>query len=282
MYNVLSLFGQDKKLILLNKKEIMPLDLISLGSLKSIREFLSNHQGVYCFYDYGNSKIYIGSSKNLWKRFLNYKNAFFFKKTTRINKKLLNRFNKHGFDKIKFFVIKLCLGNETQLRESEQYFLDNFKPFDNNGYNISKNTKEYPSTSINETIRKKIIEANSGENSSNAILTDKKVQEIKEKLCSGAKLKQLSSEYGVSTTVISNIKRNLTWTHVKLDKEKEDLLKARAIKDKRKNFSKELILSIKNDIKEGVMMTEIAKKYGIGYTAVSGLKYGNYYKHINP
>ena len=253
-----------------------------MGALKEIRAFLVNNGGIYCWIDSKDNKAYIGSSRCLWKRFSAYKNSFFYKKTSKQNIKLLNRVKKYGFKTIKFYILEIFNEKEVELRNLEQKYLNKYKTYEKNGFNIQKNTINYFYKKISGESLRKIKEANTGENSSNAKLNNEKVIKIKKALSNGEKIKNLSKEYKVSTTVISNIKRGLTWNHIKIDKNSEKKIQKLVIKDKRKNWDENFIKSIKKDINSGMKMSDIAKKYNINYTAVSGLKYGCFYKNITP
>lgn len=253
-----------------------------MSSVKSFRGFLTQNSGIYAFRDIVGGKIYIGSAKNLWRRFLTYKNAFFFGTTLRINKILMNAAKKRGWENIRFYVLEIFNGSDSQLRDLEKAYFDKYQPFEKNGFNIRTETREYKKPEMSESGKKRIKEANTGENSSSAILNNNQVLEIKSKLCLGAKLKELSVKYGVSTTVISNIKRGKSWGHLKLSEEAEEILRSKSQNDKRKNFPEELVKSVKAELLRGAKIVDVAKKYGLKYTAVSGLKYGCYYKHITP
>ena len=49
------------------------------------------------------------------------------------------------------------------------------------------------------------------------MLNEEKVKEIKIKLKEGVKQSELAKQFNVSYGVISAIKHNRTWTHVKID-----------------------------------------------------------------
>lgn len=283
MNNILSLLGKEDFISLKDGSTLSTIDLLSFESLKEIRYFLGKNAGIYCWFNCLNCKVYIGSSKNIWKRFLTYKNAFFYRKTQRVNVKLRNSVEKYGVNNFKFFVLEIFNGDDYQLRSLEENYLDKYKPFNKNGYNIRKETvPSYKPVQLTKDMIQKIKDANTGENSSNAILNNESVLNIKKDLINGIKLKILSKKYNVSTTVISNIKRGLTWSHIKLSATEEEKLAELKKRDSRKNLSPEIVINIKREILEGKKMKDIAKKYNISYTGVAGLKYGHFYKNINP
>ena len=118
------------------------------------------NSGIYkitCLY---NNKIYIGSSKNIpkrWKRHIsNLKN------NTHVNIHLQRSFNKYGINFFSLDIIENC--SIELLLEKEQYYLDNIKPY-KHGFNISKgsnggdNLTNHPNrVKIIEKIKYKTIE----------------------------------------------------------------------------------------------------------------------------
>jgi group I intron endonuclease len=282
MNNIKSLLGKEGDIKTLSCCNYNTFPLLGLGEISDIKTFLKNNGGIYCWASELNKKVYIGSSKRLWSRFKSYKNSFFYGSDNRISVKLLSHASKHGFLDLKFYVLEIFNGNEKELRLLEQKYLNECQPFNEIGFNIAKFTINYQTPRLREEVILKIKEANTGENSSNAKLNDQKVLEIKTRLANGEKLKLLANEFKVSITVISNIKRGLTWSHVKIDEEGELLLKKSSEKHKRMNMSESLVKEIKLKILAGYRMVDIAKEFGVGYTCVSGLKYGHFYRTINP
>lgn len=280
MNSIIDLFGEVNEITTVSGIKYMTFPMKDMEQVSEIRQFLNLNGGVYCWIDEISKKVYIGSAKNLWNRFKSYKNYFFYRKTTKINKKLINHINKYGFQNVKFYILEIFNGSDDGLRELEQRYLNECLPFSKNGFNISKNTIRYKPAILNEESIQKIKDANTGENSSNAKLNDKKVFLIKTKLSKGEKLIDLAKEFEVSTTVISNIKRGLTWGHIEVSEEVSSALKKSVNKYKRLNLDPELVKKIKAEINSGKKMTEIAQAYNLGYTCISGLKYGSFYKSV--
>jgi len=78
-----------------------------------------------------NGKYYIGSSKNINKRWLRHINDL--KNNKHVNIHLQRVFNKYGIEKFNFSIIEEC--NVETLLIREQYYLD----LNKNGFNIGKN-----------------------------------------------------------------------------------------------------------------------------------------------
>lgn len=95
--------------------------------------------GVYKITCLKNNKIYIGSSKNISKRFSSHKNQL--KNKKHHNYFLQKDWIKYGKENFKFEILELCEPNKRF--DLEQKYLDEIKPFYyNNGYNIQETTTE--------------------------------------------------------------------------------------------------------------------------------------------
>ena len=70
---------------------------------------------------------------------------------------------------------------------------------------------------VSDETKEKLRNANIGSKSPVAVLNEEKVKEIKIKLKEGVKQSELAKQFNVSYGVISAIKHNRTWTHVKID-----------------------------------------------------------------
>ena len=98
--------------------------------------------GVYKITNMTNGKFYIGSSKDVAKRWLQHQSDLNADKHG--NPYLQNAWNKYGARNFKFEIIEEC-STEVQF-EREQFYLNKLNPFDDNGYNIIRQiSKEYMS-----------------------------------------------------------------------------------------------------------------------------------------
>ena len=101
-------------------------------------------------------------------------------------------------------------------------------------------------------------------------LKNEDILEIKNLLFKNFTLHDISIRYGVSKTVISNICRNKTWTHIKSSQEVEEFLKEKTITQKQKY--KHLIPKIVELLKVGSRMIDLSIKYNIKYTTINNIK----------
>lgn len=81
-----------------------------------------------------NGKIYIGSANNIDKRWKRHVNDL--KKNKHVNIHLQRAFDKYGIESFHFEIVELC--NKEELLLKEQLYIDNFQPFNENGFNIGK------------------------------------------------------------------------------------------------------------------------------------------------
>lgn len=87
--------------------------------------------GIYFIVNRENSKVYIGSAKNLVKRKCNHFHEL--RNKSHHNKHLQAAFNLYGEETFKFTIVEIVL-DLTQLVEKEQHYLNMFSP--NQTYNI--------------------------------------------------------------------------------------------------------------------------------------------------
>lgn len=151
--------------------------------------------GVYMIKNNVNNKIYIGSSKNINKRWLAHK--FILNNKKHCNKHLNSAWNKYGEDNFIFSVIEY--EELDKLIEREQHYIDYYDTTNKNiGYNIapkagtnlgwqpSKETRRKMSDSakrkppISEETRKKLSIARRGNKNACRIVSDEERKKISE------------------------------------------------------------------------------------------------------
>jgi group I intron endonuclease len=110
-----------------------------------------NNSGIYkiiCLIDY---KIYIGSAKNLDKRWRRHLNDL--KSGKHINIHLQRAFNKYGIENFRFEILEIC--DYDSILQREQFYLDKFRPFEI-GFNIGSKSSGGDNLTNNPN-REKII-----------------------------------------------------------------------------------------------------------------------------
>ena len=120
---------------------------------------IKNNSGVYKIINKINKKIYIGSSKDISKRWNEHKSSFINKKHH--SKHLQRSIEKYGIDNFVFEVICYC--DIKNLLRFEQKCLDIYKPWDREvGYNICKVAGSTLGVVPSQETRNKISASNKG------------------------------------------------------------------------------------------------------------------------
>jgi hypothetical protein len=279
MFEVFSV--AEEQVLLVDNKPLQVMNF-TFENINDVRKTLSANGGVYCWYNTATKKVYIGSSINLWRRFKSYKQIFLNDRSNRINQAFINSIKFRGVKAYKFFILELFNGTVKEVRDREQFYLDKYQPFfkEGRGYNFSKSAISSKPSPLSEEGRKKIRERHSGENSESAKLNNESVLNIKIRLSQGCNLITLAKEYGVSTTVISNIKSGKTWKNIKCDQGVEDILKRLCYNNRKGKLTPDLVREIKIRIKNGEKCFLLAREYNLPYTTIHGLKIEHYYKNI--
>lgn len=148
--------------------------------------------GIYIIKNLINNKVYIGQSRDIYRRWRQHKHLA---KSYKGNKNYLyNSMQKYGIENFKFSILKECKVEE--LNEMEIYYIKKYKSLiSENGYNIySDNFYLANSSKINENKLKSIIK----------LLKDKKLTKV-----------EIAKKHGVSVRLINSI--NQGSTHFKND-----------------------------------------------------------------
>ena len=99
-----------------------------------MKEF-RNKSGIYKITNLVNNKVYIGKTKDFYKRYFQYVSDVRNSSKARINDYLLSSFIKYGFDNFKFEVVEFC--NLDIISERELYWIQYFDSINREkGYNL--------------------------------------------------------------------------------------------------------------------------------------------------
>lgn len=267
-FNPFDLIGNDNHITTSNGDVVNTINL-NIQNIQECRSIFNKISCIYVWHNKFDGKIYIGSAINLWRRFLSYKNSFS-SKEGRNNLKLIRSNKKYGFGSIKIYILEIINKDKMLLKNREQYFLDALNPFNKNGYNISKSSERPLNCKLSKAGRRKIKLRHTGENSEMSKLKNEDILEIKNMLFNNFTLNDISMKYGVSKTVISNICRNKTWTHIKSSQEVEEFLNRKTATQKQKY--KHLIPEIVELLKVGSRMIDLSIKYNMKYTTINNIK----------
>ena len=114
--------------------------------------------GIYK-YTSPSGKIYIGSSKNIYKRIKYYKSL-----NCKNQKKLYNSFKKHGYENHIFEIVEEC--NIEKLYERERYYGEIFEVIGNKGLNLMLPKNEEQKRIVSEETLKRMSDSKKGEKGS--------------------------------------------------------------------------------------------------------------------
>lgn len=169
--------------------------------------------GVYLIKNNITLRVRVGSAKDVPKRFSNYKSRL---KIGEGNKLMQEDYNEYGHQSFEFILLEECAVKE--LFEREKYYQELYA--DCASYNVNKvrNTdKKIRRGKEAKNYKEKRSKITSGENNGNCTkLKVEDVKEIKRMLLDGVKQSKIAEEYGVSGTLIYNIKLGNRWASVEI------------------------------------------------------------------
>lgn len=254
--------------------------------------------GVYTITNLINNFVYVGATFSKFKfRYQTHKSSL--KRNLHDNKNLQNDYNKYGTNVFEFNVIQVS-NDIDEIKNIESNLISDYLN-KNVCYNVrgggenvgnvtSETTKKKMSEShkgkklseyqkeclikynknkeISEITKTKLSERFQGENSNFAKLTDDCVVEIKRKIINGMSDREIAAEYDVEEDCISNIRYNYRWKHIIVDGWEE----YQAVRKRRRKYTDEEILLIKQDIIDGKSNFYINKKYGTSYDKIKNIR----------
>ena len=155
-------------------------------------------QGIYKIINLVNGKFYIGSSKNLMKRWGDH--LYRLRNNKHLNKHLQNAYNKYGESSFAFVIIESNnTWNEKELREKEQEYLDYyFKTCPESFYNMAPKAVGGNSTNFSEEALRSISEKNRK-------LSNEELEEVKEKILLGISKKEIAKQYNIRAATLSSV-----------------------------------------------------------------------------
>lgn len=102
-----------------------PLDSFSVDICDAHKDLLLKQSGVYIIQSKQTSKLYVGSTTNFRRRWGAHQRSFINNTCNAIFK---NHINKYGSNDLVFSPLKICLNNQAELKQHEQYFLNLLNP----------------------------------------------------------------------------------------------------------------------------------------------------------
>lgn len=223
--------------------------------------------GIYKIENLVNNKVYIGSSKNIYKRWADHKNSLRNNKHHSIH--LQRSWNKYKEESFEFAIIEKCF--EADLILKEQYWIDFYKSYDINiGYNISTTAKGVilPLEFRIELAKRR------------RKLSDKKFNEVLDYLINtDIPLYKVAEICNVNKSTISQIYFKTEYFHFT-----QDLIfikrENKGEKSPNAQLSEKDVLEIIPRLQNGENCVEIAKDYNIKSKVINEIKLKSTWKHL--
>jgi group I intron endonuclease len=220
-----------------------------------------------------NNKIYIGQTiQTLRERKRRHISCAFVSNSNVYFHKALRKYGKENF---KWEIIDIAETHE-ELNEKEKYWIALYNSFGENGYNCTIGgdaTTGYKHTEESKEKMSKTLKENGalkGSNNPNSKLTEVKVLEIKELIKNGASLSEIARRFNTTYSIISKIKRGITWKNVGED---VSYIKYHLTEDEVREIK---ILLNEKDLNQ----KEIAKKFNVSTDVISSINVGRNWRNV--
>lgn len=172
--------------------------------------------GIYSITNIANNKLYIGSSKNIYKRWKEHRNML--KKNEHHSKHLQAAWNKYGEESFIFNILEEC--NNEDLLAREQYYMDLYCSYDGYyGYNESEFAGKPTMTPEQREYYAKISsEKFKGEGSWCNIYSEEQIINLIGDLKTGEySYKQLSEKHDIAYTTVTSVAFHSSWEYLTKD-----------------------------------------------------------------
>ena len=113
-----------------------------------------------------------------------------------------------------------------------------------------------------------------GENNPSAYLTEVQVTEIRNRRASGAPLKDLSVEFGVTLVMVSSICTGKSWAHAP-----GPIVESGSV-NCRRAVTDDQVIEIRHRRAAGGKLKELAVEFGVDHGAIASICLGKVYKHL--
>ena len=206
--------------------------------------------GVYAIKNNVNNKMYIGSSKNIKRRY--YTHVLRLQKNKHVSNSFNNDWNTLGEDNFELLILEI-VNDLSQLKEREQYYLDKFKTYDNNiGYNHCHNSN-----------------GGNGKGEKHPFYNKQLSTDVKVKISNTLLNRNLTSEH----------KKNISKSQIGHKRITPEV--AEKIASKHRKLNEYQVVDILTRIENGESLKSINRIYDfISYSTIKGIKRGASYSTI--
>lgn len=230
--------------------------------------------GIYLITNLINQKVYIGQSVDIHRRYAEHLRSgqpekYAIKNERDINTPIHKAMQKYGIDNFSLTILEEC--NKEELNEKEKHWIKKYQSNNKEkGYNLTKGGQESIGLS--------------GENHSQAKLTQNEVNEIKKLLRETNKtMTEIMQIYKVSKSTICLINTGKTW---KDDNETYPLRKTytglQGSKNPKSKYTEDQVMEMRKKYASGVSKKEIIQEYEniASAQSVRNILEGRTYKHL--
>lgn len=231
---------------------------------EQFRSIIEKKSGIYLIKNNLNQKIYIGSSMNIYRRWLSHISAL--QRGNHCNVKLQNSWNLHGSACFDFYVLYFLRRdtNESKkdfrkrLREEELQCLIEYNPFKEKGYNLSRSTE-----GMRRYLDRELLQHGK------SIMSEEQFDFLIEKLLDPYNsLIDISKELNINYGTVKDIYEGNTYTGLTREYSFP--------KRKKHNFKEDKLKDIENLIKQGVSYREICNILNISMSYLKQLAEQNH------
>jgi len=248
------------------------------------------NSGIYKITNKETGKFYVGSSVNIKRRW--YMHKYELKRNNHGNKYLQNAWNKYGEEAFIFEIIKEVEPIKKKILKEEQFYLDTLSPYDENGYNISKEAGNILGYRHTKEARRKIVESKLGKPRSAE--TKRKIsevqmgrtipQETRDKISKTLKGRP-SPMKGRKATKETRKKMSKSLKGIKKSEEwKRKIGDAqRGANNHASKLTEEQVIEIKKELlnkERSRSQSAIAREFGVSPVIISQIKTGKRWSHI--
>ena len=202
--------------------------------------------GIYKIKNKINGKIYIGQSNNIERRWREHKSRSLNKENKDCNMKIYEAIKTYGLTNFELSIIEKC--KKEELRDREIYWINYYNSMDFNfGYNTDNGYMPTHFAKLNDAEYNNLCE------------------DLKNNFLS---LEDISNKYNISLSYIYEINRG---DNFRKNKNEKYPLREENIKNR---LSEDIILNIKNDLLNGLPLTELQNKYSVCKMDLYRINYG--------
>lgn len=245
-------------------------------------ELLPEKSGIYKIENLINKKVYIGQSKNIYKRyFFHHKSDCYNINSPAYNFQIYQAIRKYGEENFAIFVLELC--SEGQLDEREVFWIKYYDSF-KNGYNATEGGQRWTSTihSVETEEKRRVTREKNqslkGQNHPRAKLTNQEVINIRQRYIKGETVEQIYTDYikqYPNINVFRRIVLGKSYKEVGNIPSKEDIRYTNA------KLTANQVRAIREEYgSSNTSYAKLGKKYGVTAGCIAGIIKRKTYVHV--